>query len=108
MYNENNYNEENCTSMLKILITSTVASPNAEKFWFHITDSILKELSFSAINEIITHVPELQNKYPIAKIVQKELATSNDKLYLSQSGKLWLDVKRVVQYNCKPYILKTL
>lgn len=94
--------------MLKILITSTVASPNAEKFWCHINDSILKESSFSAINKIITHVPELQNKDSIAKIVQKELATLNNKFYLSQSGKLWLDVKRVLQYNCKPYILETL
>ena len=44
----------------------------------------------------------------MAQMVRKELATPEVNVYSGQSGERWLEVKGVLHYDGKPYILETL
>ena len=62
--------------MSKILITVIVASTNVKKLWSHI-NSLLQESPYATISTVIGHCPDLQQKDPMARTLQKELATPN-------------------------------
>ncbi len=57
---------------------------------------------------MIAYSSELQQEDPMARIIQKKLATSNVNVYSGQSGELWSEVEGVLHYDGKLYIPRIL
>ena len=57
---------------------------------------------------MIAYLPELQQEDPMARRVQKKLATPNVNFYSGQSDEPGSEVEGVLHYNGKPYIPETL
>ena len=95
-------------NIFKILITGTVASPKVKKFWSHISNSLHQESPYAIIYIVIAYLLELQQEDPMARTVQKKLATLNVNVYSGQLGKPWSKVERMLHYDGKPYIPETL
>lgn len=108
MCNEENYTCEHFTKMLKILIPGIVTLPKVKKLWSYINDSLYQESLYTIISTIIAYLPKLQQEDLIARMIQKVLATPNVNVYSGQSGKPWSEVERVIYYDGKYYIPKTL
>ena len=91
-----------------ILIAGTVAILNVKRFWSYISDFLLYKSPYATISTVISYTPKLQQEDLMARTVQKKLATSNVNIYFGQLGKPWSEVKGVLHYDGKLYILETL
>ncbi len=80
---------EHCTEILKVLIGGTTATPKVKKLWSHINVFLQQESQYATISKVIAYLPELQNEDPMARRIQKKLATPNINFYSGQSGEHW-------------------
>ena len=95
-------------NMFKVLITSTIVLQKVKNIWSNISNSLFQESPHTIKGTVIAYLFELQKEDPMARAIQKELATFNVNVYSGQSGKPWLEVKGVLHYDGKPYIPKAL
>ncbi len=96
------------TKMFKVLITGIVVTLKVKKLWSHISGSLQQESPYVTAGIVIAHIPELQQDYPMARTVRKELATPNVNVYSGQSGEPCSEVEGILNYDRKLYIPGTL
>ncbi len=88
---KDDYSWKYYTEILKILIADTVATPKVKKFWSPISDFFHRDSPYSTSSKLIALLFELQQKDPMAQIIQKKLAIPN--INVTQVGRVSFDQK---------------